>query len=108
MKKTRLIGDKYMKIEKIYDKGIEYINAFVNKSSNNGQLHFSHEILVTFVKKENNLIFDSAWHCGVSEMEWDSSEENLFEKTFPGLLSKMRNEIRKESTSRMSTNKAKN
>lgn len=82
-----------MKIERINCKGKEYINVFVDKSTSNGLLRFGHEISVNFVKRENELIFDSAWHCGVSEMEWDSTEENSFEETFPGLLAKMRSEI---------------
>lgn len=84
-----------MKIERINCKGKEYINVFVDKSTSNGLLRFGHEISVNFVKRENELIFDSAWHCGVSEMSWDSSEESSFEETFPGLLEEMRKEIMK-------------
>ena len=29
-------------------------------------------------------------------MSWDSSEEDSFEETFPGLLEEMRNEVMKE------------
>lgn len=82
-----------MTIEHINDNGEEYINVFVDKSTSNGLLHFSHEIAVTFIRRKNELIFESAWHCGVSEMEWDSSEEKSFEETFPGLLTEMRKEI---------------
>lgn len=82
-----------MQIECMYNEGKEYIKVFVDKSTGNGTLRFSHEILVTFLKKGEELIFNSAWHCGVSEMEWDSSEEDSFEETFPGLLNRMRNEI---------------
>lgn len=82
-----------MKIERINCKGKEYINVFVDKSTSNGLLRFGHEISVNFVKEKNKLIFESAWHCGVSEMSWDSSEESSFEETFPGLLAKMRSKI---------------
>lgn len=84
-----------MRIEQITDNGKTYVNVFVDKTTNNGVLRFGHEISVSFLKEKDNLIFESAWHCGVSEMEWNSSEENLFEETFPGLLSKMRTEILK-------------
>lgn len=82
-----------MKINYIKNKGKEYISVFVDKSTSSGLLRFEHEISVTFLKEKDKLIFDSAWHCGVSEMSWDSSEENSFEEMFPGLLSEMRNEI---------------
>lgn len=84
-----------MKINRIKDKGKEYVSVFVDKSISNGVLRFGHEISVTFLKEKDKLIFESAWHCGVSEIEWDSSEEDSFEEMFPGLLSKMRDEIRK-------------
>lgn len=82
-----------MKINRINNKGKEYINVFVDKSSSNGLLRFGHEISVTFLKEKDKLIFESAWHVGVSEMSWDSSEENSFEEMFPGLLEEMRSEI---------------
>lgn len=82
-----------MRIEHICNSGKEYINVFADKSVSNGLLRFSHEISVTFVKVKNKLIFDSAWHCGVSEMEWNASEEDLFEDTFPGLLAEMKKEV---------------
>ena len=47
------------------------------------------------------MIFNSAWHCGVSEMEWNSSEEDSFEETFPGLLNRMRNKIVSTSITKM-------
>lgn len=75
------------------NKGKEYINVFVDKSTSNGLLRFGHEISVTFLKEKDKLIFDSAWHCGVSEMSWNSSEEDSFEEVFPGLLEEMRKEI---------------
>ena len=84
-----------MKIETITHDGKNYINVFTDKSTSNGVLRFSHEISVTFIKEKDKLIFDSAWHCGVSDMDWRSNEENSFEETFPGLLSEMRNEIKK-------------
>ena len=84
-----------MKINHVNDKGKEYINVFVDKSTSNGLLRFGHEISVTFLKEKDKLIFDSAWHVGVDEMSWDSSEEDSFEEMFPGLLSDMRNEIMK-------------
>ena len=84
-----------MKINYVNDKGKEYINVFVDKSTSNGLLRFGHEVSVTFLKEKDKLIFDSAWHIGVSEIEWNSSEESSFEETFPGLLSDMRNEIMK-------------
>ena len=84
-----------MKINRINNKGKEYVSVFVDKSTSNGLLRFGHEISVTFLKEKDKLIFDSAWHVGVDEMSWDSSEEESFEETFPGLLSDMRNEIMK-------------
>ena len=56
---------------------------------------FGHEISVNFSKEKEKLIFESAWHVGVSEVSWDSSEEDSFEETFPGLLEEMRNEVMK-------------
>ena len=82
-----------MKINYINNKDKEYINVFVDKSTSNGLLRFGHEISVTFLKMKDKLIFDSAWHVGVSEMSWDSSEEDSFEEMFPGLLEEMRREI---------------
>lgn len=84
-----------MKIEHINNKGKEYINVFVDKSTSNGLLRFGHEISVNFLKERDKLIFESAWHCGVCEMEWDSSDESSFDETFPGLLNEMRNEVMK-------------
>lgn len=84
-----------MKINRINNKGKEYVSVFVDKSTSNGLLRFGHEVSVTFLKEKDKLIFDSAWHVGVDEMSWDSSEEDSFEETFPGLLSDMRNEIMK-------------
>lgn len=84
-----------MKINHVNDKGKEYIDVFVDKSTSNGLLRFGHEISVTFLKEKDKLIFDSAWHVGVSEMSWDSSEEDSFEETFPGLLEAMKNEVMK-------------
>lgn len=84
-----------MKIEHIQYKGKEYIDVFVDKSTSNGLLRFGHEISVIFLKEKDKLIFDSAWHVGVSEMSWNSSEEDSFEETFPGLLEEMRNEVMK-------------
>lgn len=91
-------------IEHITDDNKEYINIYVNKSTNHGLLHFSHEISVTFVKDNDNLVFDSAWHCGVSEMTWDASEEESFENTFPGLLTKLRTEIKADEAKNQNTN----
>lgn len=85
-----------MKIEHIQYKGKECINVFIDKSTNNGLLRFGHEISVNFSKEKDKLIFESAWHCGVSEMSWDSSEENSFDEMFPGLLNEMRHQIMKE------------
>lgn len=85
-----------MKIEHIQYKGKECINVFVDKSTSNGLLRLGHEISVNFSKEKDKLIFESAWHIGVSEMSWDSSEEDSFEETFPGLLEEMRNEVMKE------------
>lgn len=84
-----------MKINRIKDKGKEYVSVFVDKSTSNGLLRFGHEISVTFLKEKDKLIFDSAWHVGVSEMSWNSSEEDSFEETFPGLLEAMKNEVMK-------------
>lgn len=85
-----------MKIEYIQYKGKECINVFVDKSTSNGLLRFGHEISVNFSKEKDKLIFESAWHCGVSEMSWNSSEENSFDKMFPGLLNEMRHQIMEE------------
>ncbi len=82
-----------MKINHVNDKGKEYIDVFVDKSTSNGLLRFGHEISVTFLKEKDKLMFDSAWHVGVDEMSWDSSEEDSFEEMFPGLLEEMRREI---------------
>lgn len=84
-----------MKIEHIQYKGKDCINVFVDKSTSNGLLRFGHEISVNFSKEKDKLIFESAWYIGVSEMSWDSSEEDSFEETFPGLLEEMRKEIAK-------------
>lgn len=103
-----------MKIEHITDitDNKEYINIYVNKSTSHESLQpnheisvtqFSHEISVTFVKDNDNLIFDSAWHRGVSEMAWVASEEESFENTFPGLLTKLRTEIKKDEDKNQST-----
>ena len=81
-----------MKIEHIQYKGKECIHVFVDKSTSNGLLRFGHEISVNFSKEKDKLIFESAWHIGVSEMSWDSSEEDSFEVTFPGLFDDMRND----------------
>lgn len=70
--------------------GTRYCNVFVDKTSSHGILRCSHEINVTFILKNNKWVFDSAWHIGVSDMEWDSSEEDSFEDTFPGLLEEMK------------------
>lgn len=85
-----------MKIKHINNNGKEYINVFADKSTSNGLLRFGHEISVNFLKEKDELIFESAWHCGISEMEWDSSDESSFEETFPGLLNEMRSEIDKD------------
>ena len=85
-----------MKFEYIQYKGKECINVLVDKSTSNGLLRFGHEISVNFLKEKDKLIFESAWHIGVSEMSWDSSEEDSFEETFPRLLEEMRNEVMKE------------
>ena len=50
---------------------------------------------IEHIQYKYKLIFESAWHVGVSEMSWDSSEESSFEETFPGLLEAMRNEVMK-------------
>ena len=84
-----------MKIEHIQYKGKDCINVFVDKSTSNGLLRLGHEISVNFSKEKDKLIFESAWHIGVSERSWDSSEEDSFEETFPGLLEEMRKEIAK-------------
>lgn len=73
--------------------GKDYCNVYVDKSSSNGLLRFSHEINIEFVKLNNEWKFNSAWHCGVSEMEWDSTEEDSFEQTFPDLLTEIRKNI---------------
>ena len=84
-----------MKIEHIQYKGKDCINVFVDKSTSNRLLRCGHEISVNLTKEKDKLIFESAWHIGVSEMSWDSSEKNSFEETFPGLLEEMRKEIAK-------------
>ena len=85
-----------MVIEHVNSNGKEHVNVLVDKSTSNGLLRFGHEISVTFLKEEDELVFHSAWHCGVSEMSWDSSEETSFKETFPGLLEEIRKEIAKE------------
>lgn len=65
----------------------------VDKSNGSGCIRFGHEISVTFIKKGARWIFSEAWHCGVCEMEFDSTEEDAFEDTFPGLLKEMREHI---------------
>lgn len=85
-----------MKIEHIQYKGRECVNVFADKSTSNGLLRFGHEISVNFSKEKDKLIFESAWHCGVSEMSWNSSEENSFDEMFPGLLNEMRHQIIEE------------
>lgn len=73
-----------------------YVYVSVDKSTRHGILHFSHEISVTFRREKEKLIFDSAWHIGVSDMDYKSDEEEMFEETFPGLLDEMRKEILKQ------------
>lgn len=85
-----------MKIEKTKHKGKSIINVYVDKSNLKGIIRFGHEISVTFVEESGELKFDSAWHIGVSELSWNSDEEELFESMFPGLLVEMRNEIVKK------------
>lgn len=85
-----------MIIEHVNYNGKEHINVLADKSASNGLLRFGHEISVNFIKEKDKVIFESAWHCGVSEMEWNSSEEDSFEEMFPGLLEEMRKEITKE------------
>ena len=85
-----------MRIEQIQYKGRECVNVFADKSTSNGLLRFGHEISVNFIKEKDKLIFDSAWHCGVSEISWNSSEENSFDEMFPGLLNEMRHQIIEE------------
>lgn len=82
-----------MKLAPYVDNGTEYLDVTVNKDHKAGALRFSHEILVTFVKKDNEYVFNSAWHCGVSEMSWDQGEKDSFEETFPGLLDEMQRAI---------------
>lgn len=83
-----------MNIESFQYKGKKYYSVYVDKTSSSGILRFSHEISVTFEEDENILKFISAWHIGVSDMEWDATEESDFEQTFPGLLQDMREEIK--------------
>ena len=73
-----------------------YVYVSVDKSTRHGILHFSHEISVTFRREKEKLIFDSACHIGVSDMDYKSDEEEMFEETFPGLLDEMRKEILKQ------------
>ena len=82
-----------MKLAPYTENGTEYLDITVNKDNRAGTLRFSHEILVTFVKKDDKYIFNSAWYCGVSEMRWGQGEENSFEETFPGLLDEMQKAI---------------
>lgn len=78
-----------MQYEYIEFKGKKYCNVYVDKSQTNGILRFSHEINVTFVLEDDEWKFDSAWHCGVSDMEWKADELDSFEQTFPGLYEEM-------------------
>lgn len=73
-----------------------YVYVSADKSTCRGILRFSHEISVTFQREKEKLIFDSAWHIGVSDMDYKSDEEELFEADFPGLLDEMRKEISKQ------------
>lgn len=82
-----------MKLAPYTENGTEYLDVTVNKDNRAGALRFSHEILVTLVKKGDKYVFNSAWHCGVSEMHWGQGEENSFEETFPGLLDEMQKAI---------------
>lgn len=92
---TERIG-RNMIIEHVNYNGKEHINVLADKSTQKGILRFGHEIQVTFLLKDTELIFQNAWHCGVSEMSWDATEESLFEETFPGLLTEMREAIKKD------------
>ena len=78
-----------MKYEYIELKGKKYCNVYADKSQANGILRFTHEINVTFVLEDDEWKFDSAWHCGVSDMEWKADELDSFEQTFPGLYEEM-------------------
>lgn len=72
-----------------------YCNVFIDKTQTNGILRFTHEINVTFVLDNEQWMFDGAWHIGVSDMEWKANEEESFEQTFPGLLTEMKNGLKK-------------
>lgn len=85
-----------MNIEYCKENEKEHVVVYVDKSTQKGILRFGHEIQVTFLVKDTELIFQSAWHCGVSEMSWDATEEISFEETFPGLLAEMRETIKKD------------
>ena len=64
-------------------------NVFVDKTQTHGLLRFGHEINVSLVKENGKWKFDSAWHIGISDMEWNADEEENFNQTFPGLLAEM-------------------
>ena len=53
-------------------------------------------VMSLLMQYKDKLIFESAWHIGVSEMKWNSSEEDSFEEMFPKLLEEMRKEIMKK------------
>lgn len=78
-----------MKYEYIESEGRKYCNVFFDKSQANGILRFTHEISVAFVLEDDEWKFDSAWHCGVSDMVWKSDELDSFKQTFPGLYEEM-------------------
>lgn len=79
-----------MEYDYIEDEGTLYCNVSIDKSRTVGILRFSHEISVTFAKIDGEWKFDGAWHIGVEDCEWNSSEEESFEETFPGLLAEMK------------------
>lgn len=68
--------------------------AYVDASTTNSLLRFSHEITITFKKKDGQWRFDSAWHIGVCEVTYESTEADIFEKDFPGLLEEVRQGIK--------------
>ena len=87
-----------MQVEHTMYNGNHYVNVYIDRSSSNGLLRFGHEISVNFLKrKDGYLSFKSAWHIGVSDISFNSREEEAFEQTFPGLLAEIRNFVEREA-----------
>lgn len=78
-----------MSINYYEENGVQYCSVFADYTKSNGILRFTHEVSVIFKKVKDTWKFFSAWHIGVSDMEWNENEVESFNQTFPGVLDSM-------------------